>query len=127
MKNSVNLNRRWLRRERVAQHETWKRLSDEVYTRYKYTPVSVSVEEHHVTVYSGSKSERMVKANHTKQLLRNSLASASTVAGVYNTKYVYAMPLYRIEAEYNRVGINISRQTMSNWVIQCADRYLPFH
>ncbi|SDB54823.1 Transposase [Pseudobutyrivibrio sp. YE44] len=104
--------------------ETWKRLPDEVYTRYKYTPASVSVEEHHVAVYSGSKSERMVKANHPKQLLRNSLASASTVAGVLNAKYVNAMPLYRIEAEYNRVGINISRQTMANWVIQCADRYL---
>ena len=49
--------------------------------------------------------------------LRNSLASASTVAGVYNAKYVTAMPLYRIEAEYNRVGINISRQTMANWVM----------
>ena len=104
--------------------ETWKRLPDEIYRRYKYTPASVSVEEHHVAVYSGSKSERMIKANHPKQLLRNSLASASTVAGVYNAKYVNAMPLYRIEAEYNRVGINISRQTMANWVIQCADRYL---
>ena len=71
--------------------ETWKRLPDEVYTRYKYTPASVSVEEHHVAVYSGSKSERMIKANHPKQLLRNSLASASTVAGVLNAKYVNAM------------------------------------
>ena len=104
--------------------ESWKRLPDEVYKRYKYTPASVSVEEHHVAVYSGAKSERMVKANHPKQLLRNSLASASTVAGICNAKYVNAMPLYRIEAEYNRAGINISRQTMANWVIQCADRYL---
>ena len=104
--------------------ESWKRLPDEVYTRYKFTPASVSVEEHHVAVYSGSKTERMVKANHSKQLLRNSLASASTVAGVLNAKYVNALPLYRIEAEYNRMGIRISRQTMSNWVIQCVDRYL---
>lgn len=104
--------------------ESWKRLPDEVYKRYKYTPASVSVEEHHVAVYSGAKSERMIKANHPKQLLRNSLASASTVAGICNAKYVNAMPLYRIEAEYNRAGINISRQTMANWVIQCADRYL---
>jgi len=104
--------------------ETFKRLPDEVYSRYKFNPATVTVEEHHVAVYAGSKSERMVKANHPKQLLRNSLASPSTVAGIFNCKYVNALPFYRIEAEYQRHGINISRQTMANWAIQCTDRYL---
>lgn len=104
--------------------ESWKRLPDEIYNRYKFTPATVSVEEHHVAVYSGTSSERMIKADHPKQLLRNSLASPSTVAGIMNAKYVNGAPLYRVEAEYHRYGINISRQTMANWVIQCADRYL---
>ena len=109
---------------RFYSDEKWKRLPDEIYKRYHYTPAKVEVEEHHIAVYSGVKSERMVKANHPKKLLNNSLASASTVAGILNAKYVNAAPLNRIEAEYNRNGINISRQTMANWVIQCADRYL---
>lgn len=105
-------------------NEKWKRLPDEVYKRYHYVPSKVTIEEHHIAVYSGAKSERMVKAKHPKRLLNNSLASASTVAGIMNAKYVNGLPLNRIEAEYNRREINISRQTMANWVIQCADRYL---
>ena len=41
-----------------------------------------------------------------------------------NAKYVNAVPLYRQEQELKRNGINISRQVMSNWTIECADRYL---
>ena len=104
--------------------ENWKRLPDEVYKRYHYVPSKVTIEEHRIAVYSGTKSERMVKANHPKRLLNNSLASASTVAGIMNAKYINGLPLNRIEAEFNRREINISRQTMANWVIQCADRYL---
>jgi transposase len=104
--------------------ESYKRLPDEVYYRYHFTPAKVSVEEHHVAVYSGTKSEKMIKAPHPKQLFRNSMASASTVAGVINGKYVNAAPLYRIEQEYNRYGINISRQVMANWVMLSAERYL---
>lgn len=105
-------------------NESFKRLPDEVYRRYKYTPASVSVEEHHVAVYAGAKSDRIVKASHPKVLLRNSLASATAVSGILNAKYTNGLPFYRIEAEFHRNGINISRQTMANWAIQCTDRYL---
>lgn len=94
--------------------KNWKRLPDEIYKRYHYVPSKVTIEEHHIAVYSGVKSEKMVKAKHPKKLLNNSLASASIVAGIMNAKYVNALPLYRIEAEFNRHNINISRQTMAN-------------
>ena len=38
-----------------------------------------------------------------------------------NAKYVNAVPLYRQEQEFARYGLNISRQNMANWTIQCAD------
>nr|WP_054743276.1 transposase [Cellulosilyticum ruminicola] len=41
-----------------------------------------------------------------------------------NAKYVNAIPLYRLEQEFKRVEVNISRQVMANWVIRCAERYL---
>ncbi len=104
--------------------ESYKKLPDEVYNRYLYVPAKVEVEEHHVAVYSGTVTERMIKAKHPKHLLRNSLASPSVVAGVFNAKYVNALPLARIEAEYQRNNLDISRQTMANWVIQCSERYL---
>ncbi|WP_348982939.1 transposase [Desulfosporosinus sp. FKA] len=35
-----------------------------------------------------------------------------------------ALPLYRLEQEFKRHDMNISRQNMANWTIQCSERYL---
>ena len=102
----------------------WKQLPDEVYRRYSFTPAKVEVEEHHVKVYAGKKTEEIVKAEHPECLLRGSLVSPSLEAAVMNAKYVNAVPLYRQEQEFERYGLHISRQNMANWTIQCTDRYL---
>lgn len=41
-----------------------------------------------------------------------------------NAKYVNSLPLYRIEQEFSRNGVNISRQVMAGWIIRCCERYL---
>ncbi len=102
----------------------WKQLPDEVYKRYKFTPSKVEVEEHHVAVYASKKDDHIIKAKHPGYLLRNSLVSPSLEAAIINGKYVNAVPLYRLEKEFERYNLNISRQDMANWTIQCADRYL---
>lgn len=66
----------------------------------------------------------MVKAPHPGYLLRGSLVSPSLEAAIMNGKYVNAVPLYRLEKEFERYGIRISRQNMANWTIQCAEQYL---
>ncbi len=102
----------------------YKQLPDEVYRRYGFTPAKVEVEEHHVKVYAGKKTDEIVRAPHPESLLRGSLVSPSLEAAVMNAKYVNAVPLYRQEQEFERYGLHISRQNMANWTIQCADRYL---
>lgn len=60
-------------------------------------------------------------------LLAHSYASASVVTDVLMKKYVDAMPLYRQEQMWKRMGVDLKRGTMANWVIQVADLYLrPF-
>ena len=60
-------------------------------------------------------------------LLAHSYASASVVTDVLVKKYVDAMPLYRQEQMWKRMGVALKRGTMANWVIQVADLYLrPF-
>lgn len=104
--------------------DNWKRLPDEVYSRYKFTPAKVEVEEHHVAVYAGKKTDKMIKADHPGYLLRNSLVSPSLEAAIMNGKYVNGAPFARLEKEFDRYGLAITRQNMANWTIQCADRYL---
>ena len=41
-----------------------------------------------------------------------------------NSKYVLALPLYRQEQELHRLGLPVSRQSMSNWVLTAGERWL---
>lgn len=41
-----------------------------------------------------------------------------------NGKYVNAVPLYRLEKEFERYGLAITRQNIANWMIHLADEYL---
>jgi len=50
----------------------------------------------------------------------NSLASSSAVAHIMTQKFVEASPLYRQEAALERMGFQLSRQTMANWMLTGA-------
>lgn len=102
----------------------WYELSDEVYNRYKFTPMKIEIEEHHVGVYKSKKDNHFKKAEHPGYLLRNSLVSPSLEAAIINAKYVNATPFYRQEQEFERYGLPIDRADMAHWTILCAERYL---
>lgn len=102
----------------------WKQLPDAVSRCYKFIPASVEVEEHHIGVYSSKLDEHMVKAPHPRNLLHGSLVSPSLAAAVINGKYVNAVPLYRLEKEFERYGLSITRQNMANWMIRLGEEYL---
>lgn len=102
----------------------WKKLPDEVYTNVEFIPAKYVAVEHHIEIYCGKKEDRILRADHPKELLRNSIASPSLVAGIMNGKYVNATPLYRMEQEFIRNDVPITRQSMAGWVIKTAERYL---
>lgn len=64
------------------------------------------------------------KANTPTSLMNHSLASPSSVAYVMYQKYVNSLPLYRQEKDWEQLGITLSRATMANWIIRCAQDYL---
>ena len=102
----------------------WKQLPDAISRCYKFIPAKVEVEEHHIGVYSSKTDEHMVKAPHPRNLLHGSLVSPSLGAAIMNGKYVNAVPLYRLEKEFERYGLAITRQNMANWMIRLGERYL---
>ncbi len=53
-------------------------------------------------------------------LIPHSYASASAVTDVYIKKYADALPLYRQEQIWKRLGVNLNRGTLTNWVITTA-------
>ena len=102
----------------------WKQLPDAISKKYHFVPARVEVEEHHIGVYANKTDEHMVKADHPKALLHGSLVSPSLGAAIINGKYVNAVPLYRLEQEFQRYGLQITRQNMANWCIRLAEEYL---
>ena len=111
--------------ERLKQlfPDGYTNLPDEVYRKLEMIPSTFKVIEHHLKVYRG-KDGKIVKADHPKEMISNSIATPSLVAAIINAKYINALPLYRQEQEYKRNGVSISRQTMANWCILSAERYL---
>ena len=102
----------------------WKQLPDAISKRYKFIPAKVIVTEHHVGVYASKKDNRIVKADYPKALLKGSPVSASIAAAIMNGKYVNAFPLYRLEKEFERYGLAITRQNMANWMIRLGETYI---
>lgn len=96
----------------------------------KFVPSHMEVEEHRRHVYTCRNCEQtqaegdkipFVRADMPKQPIPGSFASAELIAAILNGKYVNAMPLDRQEKEFERYDVAISRQTMSNWVLKCAE------
>lgn len=104
--------------------KNWKQLPDVIAKRYKFIPAKVEVDEHHIGVYASISDGHMVKADHPKGLLHGSPVSPSLAAAIMNGKYVNAVPLYRLEKEFERYGLAINRTNMANWMIRLGESYL---
>jgi len=84
--------------------------------RAKYAPINDEVEG----------AEQGIKiAPRAAQIIPKSLGHSSVIADVVTAKFVDGLPFYRQEKIYARDGIDLSRQTMSGWVIQLQERLLP--
>lgn len=105
-------------------------MSTEVRQEIKFIPAQVKVIKHVRYIYSCRRCEReeittpVITAPAPQAVIPGSLASPSSVAYIMNQKYVDGLPLYRQEQQLSRLGVELSRQTMANWMIQGADRWL---
>ncbi len=64
-------------------------------------------------------------APRPEQILPKSIGHCSVIADVVVRKFVDGLPLYRQEAIHDREGIDLSRQTMSGWMIHLDQRLSP--
>ncbi|WP_227767619.1 IS66 family transposase [Zhaonella formicivorans] len=109
-----------------ALHE----MSTEVRQELKIIPAQAYVVKHVRYVYACRHCEReniqtpIVIAPMPTPVLSGSLVSPSAMAYIMTQKYVEGMPLYRQEQQLSRLGIELSRQTLANWMVQGAERWL---
>jgi hypothetical protein len=55
-----------------------------------------------------------------RQPLAKSMASAGLLAYLIVSKFADGLPLYRIAARLQRLGVELSHALMSDWLVQCA-------
>jgi transposase/uncharacterized coiled-coil protein SlyX len=111
---------------------TLHEMSTETRQELKLIPAQVKVVKHMRYVYACRRCEReeihtpILQAEMPKPILPGSLVSSSLMAYVMSQKYVESMPLYRQEQQFARLGIELSRQTLANWMLRGADPWLKF-
>lgn len=105
-------------------------MSTEVRQELKIIPAQVSVVKHVRHVYACRRCERedvktpIITAPMPKPVLPGSLVSPSSMAYIMSQKYVEGMPLYRQEQHLARFGVDLSRQTLANWMLKGAELWL---
>ena len=66
----------------------------------------------------------VVETPQPNPVIKGSFASAEAIAHLMTQKFVMHSPLYRQEQELKQKGIELSRQTMSNWFITASRLWL---
>lgn len=56
-----------------------------------------------------------------KAIIPKGIATPSLLSQIVTSKYQYGLPLYRQEVMFKQYGIELSRKSMADWMIKCAD------
>lgn len=104
----------------------YKSMPDEICWQLRFEPGQWIAEKHVIKVYVGTDGlhqDEFLRGNHPNTLFRGSIATPSLEAAIINAKYVNSNPLDRIARDFQTNGLNLSKQTMSNWTIWSAERF----
>lgn len=105
-------------------------IGKEVHRSLQMEPARFWVREDVYYTYACKKCEEetgeanILKTPKQPVLCPGSFASAEAVAHIMTQKFVMYSPLYRLEQEFNREGLKLSRQTMANWMLNTSDTWL---
>ena len=111
---------------------TLSRISDEVSEKLDIIPAKMQVIKNIRYKYvckgcEGVESEGgAVKiAPLPPQLIPQGIATPGLIAHVATSKYADSLPLYRQEEIFERLGVDLGRATMANWMIEVGSRCEP--
>ena len=90
-------------------------------------PAKVQVLEHVKLKYACKACEETIKTASPKQPIPKSIASAGLLAHVLVSKFKDHLPLYRQESIFQRMGVDIARNTLAHWVIKSGELLLPLY
>lgn len=94
-------------------------IGEKVTEQLDVIPAEIYVLEHHRPTYSCPKCDESIKtAPMPAQPIPKSLASPGLLAHVATAKYADGLPLYRQSKQFERLGIDLSRNTLANHMVK---------
>jgi len=110
-----------------------KKIGEDVNEVLSVIPEQIWVDVNHKAKYACSFCQGVNDSNlpavktakAEEALIPKSIASPSLLAFILTNKYCDHLPFYRQEKRFERIGANISRQDMSNWLVTIADMLMP--
>ena len=111
--------------------ELLKKIGNDIKEKLIFVPAKLYVEKHVYPKYvsiepvlkediNGNFPPEIISAPREKDIIPRSFASVSLLAYILISKFMDHLPLYRLERIFSRIGVDLSRQTMSNWLIAIA-------
>jgi len=103
-------------------------IGEDVSEKLEFIPAQVKVIEHVRPKYACKACEKDGTANQIKQapmpatIIPKGYATPSLLAQVITSKYQYGLPLHRQESMFKQYGIDMSRKTLSDWMVRCSDK-----
>jgi transposase len=107
-------------------------IGQEICEKLDYVPAKIRVKRHIRLKYACPDCEGVEDEGPTVkiapvpvQLLPKSMATSGLIAHIVTAKFEDALPLYRQEKIFARLGIDLPRATMAGWMIKSAERADP--
>ena len=102
------------------------RIGEDVSEQLEYVPASFYVVEHVCPKYACKHcQEYVVQGAKPPQPIAKGLAGPGLLAHVITSKYCDHLPLHRLEQIFGRHGVDLSRKTLCDWVLRCAEVLRP--
>jgi len=105
-----------------------ERIGEEVSEQLEYIPPKLRVIRNIRYKYACKNCEGVEDENPTiaiarmpDQIIPKSIATPGLLAHILTAKFADALPFYRQEKQFSRLGIELPRATMCNWGIKVAD------
>jgi transposase len=105
-------------------HGELHKIGEDTAEKLEFIPAQVKVIEHVRPKYACRACEKDGITNTIKQapvsnsIIPKGYATPSLLSQIITSKYHYGLPLYRQETLFKQYGINLSRQTMADWMIK---------
>lgn len=101
-------------------------IGEEVSEQLDIVPATIQVLKHIRKKYACPCCEQhMATADLPRQPVPKSIASPGTLAFVAVGKYADALPLYRQQVIFARLGHELPRATLANWMVACGELIQP--